>query len=66
MQNLNISPDNNRFLYGCVHNEDIYNTKIEDKKTDEIICFEVSDTYVLHHEAFGYGKKIFIKKQNIL
>lgn len=24
------------------------------------------DTYVLHHEAFIYRKKLFIKKQNIL
>ena len=32
LQDLNISPDNSRFLYGFVHAEDIYNTKIENKK----------------------------------
>ena len=31
LQDLNISPDNSRFLYGFVHDEDIYNTKIENK-----------------------------------
>ena len=29
LQDLNINPDNSRFLYGFVHDEDIYNTKIE-------------------------------------
>lgn len=43
LQDLNISPDNSRFLYGFVHDEDIYNAKIENKKPDEIIYFELCE-----------------------
>jgi len=58
LQDLNISSDNNRFLYGCVHDEDIYNTKIEDKKPDEIIYFELCEKpfYFWYYENFQSDK----------
>ena len=58
MQDLNINSDNGRFLYGCVHNEDIYNTKIDGKKPDEIIHFEVCGKpfYFWYFENFESDK----------
>ena len=58
LQDLNISPDNSRFLYGFVHDEDIYNTKIENKKPDEIIYFELCEKpfYFWYYENFQSDK----------
>ena len=52
------SPDNSRFLYGFVHDEDIYNTKIENKKPDEIIYFELCEKpfYFWYYENFQSDK----------
>lgn len=58
LQDLNINQDNRRFLYGCVHNEDIYHTKIEGKKPDEIIYFELCGKpfYFWYFESFESDK----------
>ena len=58
LQDLDISPDNSRFLYGFVHAEDIYNTKIENKKPDEIIYFELCEKpfYFWYYENFQSDK----------
>lgn len=41
LQDLNVNPDDTRFVYGVVHDDNIYSLQVEGEKPDEIIHFEL-------------------------
>lgn len=41
LQDLNVNPENTRFVYGVVHDDSIYSLKVEGQEPDEIIHYEL-------------------------